>query len=131
MMSSYPNPFDALFALQRALDARLASDWMGAGTAAGGSYPPVNVFQQEDDFVVVVELPGVAKSDLHIEAKENAIRIGGKKEVRYQEDASVHRRERIHGVFDRTIASRSRSTLTAFAPSTATPGRAARLTTAH
>jgi hypothetical protein len=36
---------------------------MGAGTAAGGSYPPVNVFQQRDDFVVVVELPGVAKSD--------------------------------------------------------------------
>jgi hypothetical protein len=27
-MSSYSDPFDALFALQRALDARLASDWM-------------------------------------------------------------------------------------------------------
>ena len=26
MMSSYHDPFDALFALQRALDARLASD---------------------------------------------------------------------------------------------------------
>ncbi len=34
MMSSYNDPFDALFALQRALDARLTSDWMGAGTAA-------------------------------------------------------------------------------------------------
>ena len=33
-MSSYNDPFDALFALQRALDARLASDWLGAGTAA-------------------------------------------------------------------------------------------------
>jgi HSP20 family protein len=77
---------------------------MGAGTTAGGSYPPVNIFQQGDDFVLVVELPGVAKSDLSIEAKENAIRIAGKKEVKYQEDASVHRRERIRGVFDRTIA---------------------------
>ena len=104
MMSSYPDPFDTLFALQRALDARLASDWMGAGTTAGGSYPPVNIFQQGDDFVLVVELPGVAKSDLSIEAKENAIRIAGKKEVTYQEDASIHRRERIRGVFDRTIA---------------------------
>ena len=101
MMSSYHDPFDALFALQRALDARLASDWMGAGTTAGGSYPPVNIFQQGDDFVLVVELPGVVKDDLHI---ENAIRIAGKKEVKYQEDASVHRRERIRGVFDRTIA---------------------------
>ena len=104
MMSSYDDPFDALFALQRALDARLASDWMGAGTAARGSYPPVNIFQQGDDFVVIVELPGVAKGDLHIEAKETAIRIAGKKEVKYQQDASIHRRERISGVFDRTIA---------------------------
>jgi hypothetical protein len=62
MMSSYNDPFDALFALQRALDARLASDWMGAGTAARGSYPPVNIFQQGDDFFLVVELPGVAKA---------------------------------------------------------------------
>jgi len=104
MMSNYHDPFGALFALQQALDARLASDWMGAGTTAEGSYPPVNIFQQEDDFVLVVELPGVAKSDLSIEAKENAIRIAGKKEVKYEEDASIHRRERIYGVFDRTIA---------------------------
>jgi HSP20 family protein len=104
MISSYNDPFDALFTLQRALDARLASDWMGAGTAAGGSYPPVNIFQQRDDFVVVIELPGVAKSDLQIEAKESAIRVAGKKEVKYQEDASIHRRERIRGMFDRTIA---------------------------
>jgi HSP20 family protein len=104
MLSSYNDPFDELFALQRALDARLASDWMGAGTAASGSYPPVNIFQQGDDFVVVLELPGVAKGDLTIEAKENAIRVAGKKEVQYQEDASTHRRERIRDMFDRTIA---------------------------
>ena len=68
MLSSYNDPFDELFALQRALDARLASDWMGAGTAASGSYPPVNIFQQGDDFVVVLELPGVAKEELTISA---------------------------------------------------------------
>jgi len=54
--------------------------WSLMLTAARGSYPPVNIFQQGDDFVLVVELSGVAKSDLHIEAKENAIRIAGKKE---------------------------------------------------
>ena len=48
--------------------------------------------------------PASLKAHLHIEAKENAIRIASKKEVKYQEDASVHRRERIRDVFDRTIA---------------------------
>jgi HSP20 family protein len=104
MMSGFSDPFEALFALQRALDSRLASDWMGSSTAGMGSYPPVNVFQQKDDFVAVIELPGVDRNDLQIEAKENTIRISGKKVSNYAQGASVHRRERVFGVFDRTFS---------------------------
>ena len=104
MLSNFADPFDALFALQRALDSRLASDWIGRGTAAMGSYPPINVFQQKDDFVAIIELPGVKKEDLQIEAKESTIRISGKKAVAYHEGASVHRRERVWGEFDRTLS---------------------------
>src|SRR5512143_2098663 len=91
MMANYTDPFDALFALQRALDARLDSDWMGDSTAGIGSYPPINIFQKGDDFVAVVELPGVNKDDLQIEAKENTIRIFGNKAITYEKDASIHR----------------------------------------
>jgi HSP20 family protein len=104
MVSAFSNPFDALFALQRALEASHASDWLGAGTASLGSFPPINVFQQGDDFVAIVELPGVDKESLDIEAKENTIRIAGRKTVRYDEGASIHRRERVSGVFDRTLS---------------------------
>ena len=104
MVSNLNHPFEALFALQRALDARLASDWIGGGTAGTGSYPPINIFQKGDDFVAVVELPGVDKNDLQIEAKENTIRISGKKIIKYDEGASIHRRERVWGVFDRTFS---------------------------
>jgi HSP20 family protein len=104
MFASFNDPFEALFALQRALDARIASDWMGQGTAAIGSFPPINVFQKGEDFVAIVELPGIDKNDLEIEAKENTIRIRGKKTIAYGEHASVHRRERISGVFDRTLS---------------------------
>jgi HSP20 family protein len=104
MSISFSDPFDALFALQRALDARQGSDWIGRGTAASGSYPPVNIFQQGDDFIAVLEVPGVDKSDLAIEAKENTIRISGRKAIDYGEGTSIHRRERLSGVFDRTIA---------------------------
>ena len=104
MLSGYSDPFTALLALQRALEARHESNWMGGSTTAVGTYPPINIFQQGDNFVAVIELPGVSKSDLQIEAKENTIRISGKKEVRYEEGASVHRRERLSGSFDRTIS---------------------------
>lgn len=104
MVTSYNDPFAAMTALQRALEARLQSDWMGASTAGAGSYPPINLFQEKDDFVAVIELPGVDKDDLQIEAKENTVRISGRKSPRYDEKASVHRRERLFGVFDRTLS---------------------------
>ena len=100
-MVSYRDPFEAIFALQRALDARLASDWMGDATSGGGSYAPINIFQKGDDFVAMIELPGVNKTDLQIEAKENTVRISGKKTINYDEVASIHRRERVSGIFDR------------------------------
>jgi HSP20 family protein len=104
MSPSFSDPFEALLMLQRALDARIASDWMGRGTAAIGSFPPINIFQKGEDLVAVIELPGIDKNDLEIEAKDNTIRIRGKKTIAYGEQASVHRRERISGVFDRTLS---------------------------
>jgi HSP20 family protein len=104
MMANYNDPFEALFALQRALDARLDSGWMGDSTAGMGSFPPINILRKGDDFVAVVELAGVSKSDLQIEAKENTIRIFGNKTITYEKGASVHRRERVSGVFDRTLS---------------------------
>jgi HSP20 family protein len=97
------HPLDALFEFQRALEARLDSDWLRGSTTGTGAFPPINVFQQEDSLVAIVELPGVNKSDLEIQAKDNAIRISGKKVIAYQNGASLHRRERLSGTFDRTL----------------------------
>jgi HSP20 family protein len=103
MVIRYADPFEALFAFQRALEKRLSSDWLGNATAGTGTYPPVNVFQQGDDLVAIIELPGVDKNELNIQAQENTIRIAGRKSVDYPEGVSVHRRERLWGVFDRTL----------------------------
>lgn len=104
MITTFADPFDALFNLQRAVDARLASDWLQDQTASQGPFPPINVFQQGDDLLAIIELPGVEKSSLEVQAKENTIRIAGKKAVSYPEDVSLHRRERISGEFDRTLS---------------------------
>jgi HSP20 family protein len=103
MVLRFSDPFEALFNFQRQLEARLASDWLGNSTANMGAYPPINIFQQQDDFVAIVELPGVNKTDLTIEAKEGTLRISGKKTLDYQDNISVHRRERLASSFDRTI----------------------------
>jgi len=104
MIATFTDPFEALFNLQRALEARLESDWLQEATTSRGPFPPINVFQQGDDILAIIELPGVDKGDLQIQAKENTIRISGKKAINFQEGVSVHRRERISGEFDRTLS---------------------------
>ena len=96
-------PLNALFAFQSALDSQLESDWLRGATAGTGAFPPINVFQHGDNLVAILELPGVDKGDLQIQAKDNTLRISGKKRVAYEENASVHRLERKFGVFDRTL----------------------------
>lgn len=104
MITTFADPFEALFNLQRALEGRLASDWLRDQTTSEGPYPPINVFQQGDDILAIIELPGVEKDSLQIQAKENTIRIAGKKSASYPDGVSVHRRERTFGEFDRTLS---------------------------
>jgi HSP20 family protein len=104
MITALVDPFEAMFSLQRALDARLANDWLQDQTTSEGPFPPINVFQQGADLLAIIELPGIDKNSLQIEAKENTIRIAGKKAVSNPDGVSVHRRERVAGEFDRTIS---------------------------
>ena len=104
MIIGFSDPFDTLLNLQRSLEATLSSDWLQDLTPSRGPFPPINVFQQGDDILAIVELPGVKKDDLQIQAHENSIRIFGKKTIDYPEEASLHRRERVSGEFDRTLS---------------------------
>jgi HSP20 family protein len=104
MIIAFADPFNALLDLQRALEARLASGWLQDSTTSRGPFPPINVFQQGDDIVAIIELPGIDKNDLHVSAQENTIRISGRKAVDFPEGVSVHRRERVSGEFDRTLS---------------------------
>jgi len=98
-----PNPFENLMRLQQALDSFRESEWLDRGPSGTGPYPPFNVFRNGDDFVIVLEVPGVEKSNLEVQVKDNTIRIAGTKTVSYPEKASLHRRERLAGSFDRTV----------------------------
>lgn len=99
-----PDPFQTLFNLQQSLDASRASEWLARGPSGTGTYPPLNVFRQGDDLVVIIELPGIQRSDVDVQIHGDRLRIAGHKAIQFEEGASVHRRERISGSFDRTIA---------------------------
>lgn len=97
------DPFEALLQVQRDLEKSRNSDWFGRSTTSRGTFPPVNIFQQEHDLVLIAELAGVRKEDLGISIQSNQLRLSGNKSVEYGEQASMHRRERSSGGFDRTF----------------------------
>jgi HSP20 family protein len=97
-----PDVWGELNRLQREMDR--AFGWAGGGRAACSVFPPINLYDDGESFVVRAELPGVVAKDLDVQATAGSLRIKGE---RGAEKASVgqsaHRRERDHGVFDRTI----------------------------
>ena len=101
MLSS--DPFEALFNLQQALDTFRQSRWLEPGPSGSGPYPPLNVFRKGDDFLIIAEVPGIKKAELEIQVQGNTVRIAGTKAIDYPEKASLHRRERLAGAFDRTV----------------------------
>ena len=102
-MALFPDPFNTLPGLQEALEAFRASGWLQSSLSGGGSYPPLNIFRKGDDLVLVAEVPGISKSDLDLQVKGRTIRLSGTKALKYGEKASLHRRERLAGRFDRSV----------------------------
>jgi HSP20 family protein len=98
-----PDPFSALLGLQDALQAYRTRSWLQSSPSGGGSYPPLNIFRKGDDLVLIAEVPGINKSDLELQVKGRTIRLAGSKIVSYPEKASLHRRERLAGRFDRSV----------------------------
>jgi HSP20 family protein len=102
-MTLFPSAFETLLSLQQALDAFRASGWLDSGPSGEGAYPPMNIFRKGDDFAIIAEVPGIKKSDLEVQVKGRTIRVSGTKSIEYPERASLHRRERLGGQFDRAI----------------------------
>ena len=97
------DPFETLLDLQQALDAFRQSRWLEASPSGGGPYPPINVFRKGDDILIIAEVPGISKSNLDVQVQGNAMRIAGTKAIEHPKAASLHRRERHAGRFDRTV----------------------------
>lgn len=67
--------------------------------------PAMDVVENEDGFLVSVDLPGVDRTDLDISVADNVLTIKGeKKDDREQKDSKFFRKESWEGSFQRTIS---------------------------
>jgi HSP20 family protein len=80
----------------------VSGDGFTEGT--GGVFPPVNVTQDDENFYIRAEIPGIKPSELSISALKNRVSLSGNREIPREHDrVSYHRRERAEGTFSRTV----------------------------
>ncbi len=83
--------------------------WGGFGTEGGERgmqawSPAIEISEQNGALVVCAELPGLSKSDVHVEATDDALIIEGERKREEQsEEGGIRRSERSYGRFYRTI----------------------------
>jgi len=85
----------------RVLDAVSGSD--GSREPAAGVFPPMNVTQDDDNFYIRAEVPGIKAADLSVSALRNRVVISGQRAIAKEAKVSYHRQERAEGEFSRTV----------------------------
>jgi len=74
------------------------------GNMGATVFPPVNISQDNDNYYVRAEVPGLEPKDLDVSAMGRRLTLSGKREiVTENEGASYHRKERAEGAFNRTV----------------------------
>lgn len=78
--------------------------WGDLQARSGHVFPPLNIYDDGESFVVRAEIPGVDPAALEVEATASSVSIKGKRERDARDGkTSTHRRERDHGTFNRTL----------------------------
>lgn len=67
------------------------------------AYPAINVWEEGDDFLAEVEVPGFKMNDLEVEVLDNELTLKGKRVTEVEQNATFHRRERSATEFERSI----------------------------
>jgi len=90
--------FNDLYRLNREMNRVLSG-----GRTRNDYWPEVNVYANENEYMVAARIPGIEKDNLSISLKDNSLKLTG--ERKYEENAGVnyHLRERKTGKFERNF----------------------------
>ncbi|CAG8534938.1 4699_t:CDS:2 [Paraglomus occultum] len=66
--------------------------------------PSIDLYEQDNEYIVTAELPGLDKNDINVEVRENSLILSGeaKRHEKYAQN-KAHIQERRWGRFSRTI----------------------------
>lgn len=90
--------------INKMFDSLFRGDTWDEEVAASLWNPAVDVEERDQEYVLRVELPGVAKEDVNITTRENILTVRGeKKQKKESRESNYHRTERQYGSFQRSF----------------------------
>jgi len=101
------DPFRELVTLQDRVNSLFEgfSDVSGKEQLAAGTFvPPVDIYEDEQNLVLKLEIPGVNEEDLQVSLENNLLTVKGERKFEKEEnEENFHRIERRFGTFTRTF----------------------------
>lgn len=104
------DPFQNLETLQDRINRLFDDSFPGIrkrlqdNAAPGGWRPPADIYEAGNTVVIAVELPGVRKTDISLEAKADLLTISGeRREESAVAEEKYHQKERPRGRFTRAF----------------------------
>jgi HSP20 family protein len=100
-------PFDGLNRIQSRINDLFGESfdrsWMNWNSATW--YPPVDVLENKDSYVLRAELPGMKKEDFNLEVKDGMLTLSGERKSEKTTDGVKYRTvERVEGKFSRSFS---------------------------
>lgn len=99
------DPVERLLELQEELDRFFGKPLFDFSLSGANVFPAINVFTDDDGYVVRAEVPGIKADQLQVQIEAGRLSISGERPAPSDAngEASLHRRERRFGRFSRTI----------------------------
>ena len=97
---------DAFSDLEREVDSILQSvNQTFQGLRFGRQYPPINLYDLDDHYLITAEIAGVATEDLDLAIANGVLSIrGGRKLDEGADENRYRRQERPHGMWQRSVS---------------------------
>jgi len=78
---------------------------LGLRSVPRGTFPAINIYQQDDAVVLTAEVPGIQPEDMDLTVLNDSVTLTGRRaETESPKDNRFYRRERPAGPFSRTVA---------------------------
>ena len=102
MLSQYDRWPD-LFGQMRRTQSEL-NRMFGIGLVAGIDYPSLDVWAGAEGMIVTAQLPGIDPDQLEVTVHQDTLTLkGSRPDAEIEGEAVCHRRERVHGAFQRDV----------------------------